>query len=134
MPPGPSPSAPNLLVVDPDGVRRGELVSMLAAEGARVAASPNAQDAMRLVATRRFDAAVIDLGLSGTAGIVLVAQFRGVGNGRNVPVLLLHSLCVEAERARAEDRAAHFGGVRLLARPVSAAQLAAAVNELTSRV
>lgn len=127
-------SAPHLLVVDADPARRAADAALLAACGARVSAAANSAEALRLVAGRRFDAAVVDQALGGPGAIVLVAQVRASGNGRDVPVLLFHSLPAGDALDREAERTANLGGVRLLARPVTGDAVAGALGALTARV
>ena len=134
MPRGLRLSAPHVLVVDTDPAERSAIAAMLAAEGARITMAASSGEAMRHVAARRFDAAVVDYAVPTLGGIVLVAQFRGCGNGRDVPVVVLHALLPGSKRDRAAERAAHLSGVVFLARPVTGQDLAAALNGVTSRV
>ena len=93
---------PNVLVVDGDPRARAEIAAMLTAEGARATQAASADEAMRCLAAHRFDAAVVDYGLPRVGGVVLVVLFRGVGNGRDLPVIVAGAVSGPAcERARA---------------------------------
>ena len=129
---GPRLSAPHLLVVDADPTSRTEVAAMLVAQGARVTTAGGADEALRHVTSRRFDAAVVDHALPGVGGVVVVAQLRCVGNGRDLPAVVLHGLAPGAERERAAGRATRLPGVAFIGRPVTGAALASAVNRLTA--
>ena len=129
---GPRLSAPHVIVVDADSKSRTDVATMLVAEGARVTTADCAGEAVRQVRAHRFDAAVVDYALPGVGGVVVVAQFRCVGNGRDLPVVMIHGLAPGPERERAADRISSLPGVEFVARPVTAPALRAAVNGLTA--
>jgi two-component system phosphate regulon response regulator OmpR len=122
-------SPPHVLVVDDDARARVEIAGMLAAEGARAAQAASAEEAMRCLAAHRFDAAVVDYALPGVGGVVLVVMFRGLGNGRDLPVIVT-GLLVGPARERARTHAAHLPGTAFLDKPVDRHRLAMALHGL----
>jgi CheY-like chemotaxis protein len=120
---------PSVLVVDGDARARAEAAAMLVAEGARVTEAANAKEAMRCLAAHRFDAAVVDYALQGVGGVVLIVLFRGLGNGRDLPVVVTGALTGPAfERARAH--AARLPGTAFVEKPVDRHRLAVALHGL----
>jgi DNA-binding response OmpR family regulator len=67
---------PRLLVVDDDSSHARTTAMGLRVEGFDVETARNADDALALMSTGAFDAAVIDLMLPGTNGIQLARLFR----------------------------------------------------------
>jgi len=120
---------PNVLVVDGDARARAEAAAMLTAEGARATEAASANEAMKFLAAHRFDAAVVDYALPGVGGVVLVVLFRGIGNGRDLPVVVTGALTGPAcERARAH--AASLPGTVFVEKPVDRHRLAIALHGL----
>jgi DNA-binding response OmpR family regulator len=67
---------PRVLVVDDDSSHARVVAIGLRVEGFDVELTHNADEALRLLADERFDAAVVDLMLPGTNGIQLARLFR----------------------------------------------------------
>lgn len=110
------------------------IAAILAEEGLRTTEAGSADEAMRCVAARRFDAAVIDYVLPGTDGVLLLVRFRGLGNGRGLPVVLTSALPPGRSRDAARENAARFACVGFLDKPVTGRRLLAALDALLSRV
>jgi CheY-like chemotaxis protein len=120
---------PHVLVVDGDPRVRDEIASALVAEGARATRAASADEAIRCVAAHRFDAAVVDYGLAGVGGVVLVVLFRGLGNGRDMPVIVVSSL-TGAAGDKAREHAARVPGTAFVEKPASRHRLAVALHGL----
>lgn len=126
-------AAPHVLVVDGDSAQRAHAEGLLRGEGARVSGASSGEEALRLVGRTRFDAVVVDYGLPGAGGVVLVAQMRGFGNGRDLPAVVVAGLPGPAlERARAH--AARLPRTGFLAKPVTAHGLGLALHELLAPI
>jgi two-component system phosphate regulon response regulator OmpR len=122
-------SPPHVLVVDGDSRARADIAAHLAAEGARVTEAKGSDEAMRLVAGRRFDAAIVDYGVPSVGGVVLVVLVRGLGNGRDLPFIVTSALTGGAlEQARAH--AARVPGTSFLDKPVDRHRLAMSLHTL----
>lgn len=134
MNPAPASAAPHVLVVDDQPEVRAMIAALLAEEGLRTTEAGSAEEAVRCVAARRFDAAVIDYVLPGTNGLLLLVQFRGLGNGRGLPVVLMSSLAPGKPRDAACENAARFACVGFLDKPVTGRRLFAALDTLLSLV
>jgi two-component system phosphate regulon response regulator OmpR len=120
---------PHVLVVDGDARARAEIAAMLVAEGARATQAASADEAMKRLAAHRFDAAVVDYSLPGVGGVVLIVLLRGVGNGRDLPVVVTGAMTGPAsERARAH--VARLPGTVFVEEPVDRHRLAIALHGL----
>jgi len=122
-------SEPHVLVVDADGPARSSLERTLREEGARVTPAAGAADALRQISCRRFDAVVVDYSLPGLGGIVAVAQMRGLGNGRDLPAIVLGALEGPARDA-ALARTERITQAVFLDKPVTAESLVSALHVL----
>lgn len=122
-------SEPHVLVVDADGPARASVAEALRDEGARVTPAAGTADAIKQLSARRFDAVVVDYGLPGLGGIVAVAQMRGLGNGRDLPAIVLGALEGPA-RDVALARTAGISQAVFLDRPVTAETLVSALHVL----
>ena len=123
-------SAPHVLVVDADSRSRAEIAALVVGDGARATQAASAAEAMRHVGARRFDAVIVDYALPGVGGVVLVAQFRGLGNGRDLPAVVLSALPPGPGQEKARQHAACLPGTVFLERPVSGPCLAHVINGL----
>jgi CheY-like chemotaxis protein len=122
-------SEPHVLVVDADGGARTSVEQALREEGARVTPAAGAADALRQVTSRRFDAVVVDYALPGLGGIVAVAQMRGLGNGRDLPAIVLGALEGDA-RETALARTERMSQAVFLDKPATAESLISALHVL----
>jgi CheY-like chemotaxis protein len=115
--------------VDADQGTRSAVEQALREEGARVTRAAGAADALKQVSSRRFDAVVVDYALPGLGGIVAVAQMRGLGNGRDLPAIVLGALEGPA-RDTALERTERISQAVFLDRPVTAEALVSALHVL----
>jgi CheY-like chemotaxis protein len=117
---------PLVLVVDDNSEVRAMIAALLAEQGVRPIEAATEAEAMQHVTSRRFDAVVLDLAMTG-AGVLLIARFRGLGNGRDLPVVAMNSLPPGPEREAARLLAAQFACVEFVDKPVTGRRLAAAL-------
>ncbi|MEW5917717.1 MAG: sigma-54 dependent transcriptional regulator, partial [Gemmatimonadota bacterium] len=101
-----SRSAINVLVVDADRTLRSACVSLLAAEGYTVASSGSGDEAISWIQRRRFDFMLLDLTLSDTPAMDVLAQ--GLRSNRQMLVAVMTAnptveSCLKAIRAGAWD-------------------------------
>ena len=82
-----APQASSILVVDDDEPIRDAVERGLALHGYAVAGAPDAETATAMIARRRPDLLVLDIGLPGISGIELCRRLRDVDV--DVPILVL---------------------------------------------
>ena len=126
------PGSFHVLVVDDNPELRAMIAALLIEEGLRATEAADADDAMRLVAAKRFDAVVVDFTMEQSSGLLLVARFRGIGNGRDIPAVLMNSLPSGKARDAAREQVSHFACVEFIDKPVTGRRLAAALGELVA--
>ena len=124
-------SGVHALVVDDDDDNVELFSAALTACGATVATASRADEALRLVATHRFDVVVSDIAMPGGDGYWLIGQVRQLADARarTVPVLAVTAFGREHSRARA--LAAGFGDH--LQKPVDPEVLCRTVAKLVGR-
>ena len=115
-----------LLLVEDDGIVAEAISGLLQAQGHRVAHAGHGLAALAEVATRAFDAALIDLDLPGMDGLALARMLRAQGHA--FPLLAVTARS-DAD-AEVQARAAGFDG--FLRKPVTGAMLAQALEALMS--
>lgn len=119
-------AALRLLLVEDDGIVAEAISGLLQAQGHRVAHAGHGLAALAEVATRAFDAALIDLDLPGMDGLALARMLRAQGHA--FPLLAVTARS-DAD-AEVQARAAGFDG--FLRKPVTGAMLAQALEALMS--
>ncbi len=117
-----------VLVVDDNRDAADTLTELLRAMGAEVAAAYNGADALRLVADRRFDLALLDIGMPVMDGCDLARHVRALPGGRAMTLIALTGWGQERDR----QRMASAGFDHHLLKPVGADDLAALLRA-TSR-
>jgi two-component system phosphate regulon response regulator OmpR len=122
-------SAPHVLVVDGDARARSDVAAMLVAEGARATEAAGPDEALNLLRMRRFDAVILDYSLPGSGAVVLLVRFRSLGNGRDVPAVVVSAL-VGSAREKARAHVAHLSLTAYLDKPVTGHALAVALRPL----
>jgi CheY-like chemotaxis protein len=126
--PGNAPAAAlRLLLVEDDAIVAEAISGLLQAQGHRVAHAGHGLAALAEVATRAFDAALIDLDLPGMDGLALARMLRAQGHA--FPLLAVTARS-DAD-AEVQARAAGFDG--FLRKPVTGAMLAQALDALMSK-
>jgi response regulator NasT len=118
---------PRLLVVDDDRIVLSTLVSGLSRAGFDVVVATDGDEATRVAVDTRPALAVLDVSMAGGGGLG-VAQF--LSRETHVPFLLLAPRKDEAEVRR---KAASFGAVGVVAKPVDMARLVPAVRAALER-
>ena len=114
----------SLLFVEDDRIVAEAISGLLQAQGHDVVHAGHGLAALTEVATRRFDAALLDLDLPGMDGLALARMLRAQGHA--FPLLAVTARSdVEAE---AQVKAAGFDG--FLRKPVTGAMLAQALASL----
>lgn len=113
------PTTKTILVVDDDPDVRLGLTMMLKGQGYRVAAAGDTIAAMRVAVVERPDLAILDIGLPGGEGFIVMERFRSLPALASVPVVVLTGRDPEAVRERAES----LGAVAVLGKPASSPDL-----------
>jgi DNA-binding response OmpR family regulator len=123
------PATKTILVVDDDPDVRLGLTMMLKAQGYRVAAAGDTISAMRIAVVEHPDLAILDIGLPGGEGYIVMERFRSLPSLAAVPVVVLTGRDPETVRARAES----LGAVAVLGKPASSPDLMHAVRTAFER-
>jgi DNA-binding response OmpR family regulator len=119
------PSGPRtILVVDDDPDVRRALLLLLKAQGYDVVTSEDAISAMTLAVARVPDVVILDVGLPGGEGFVVMERLRGVPNLAATPVIVISGREPTAIRKRAEE----MGAVAFLRKPTDNRLLLEAVR------
>jgi len=114
----------DLLVVEDDATIRAVLVGLLASAGHRVDAGANGLDALRMLAERRYDAAMFDLDLPGVDGLRLARMVRK----RPGAAAVLPLVAITANSSPGIEAACREAGFdAFLRKPVTAAELSHAL-------
>jgi signal transduction histidine kinase/CheY-like chemotaxis protein len=120
-----------VLIVDDAPDARDMLASVLVTAGADVVKSPSAEDALRQLADRRFDAIVSDIGMPDQDGYELMRAIRKLAPdlGGKTPAVALTAF------ARSEDRTrALLSGYQVhIAKPIEPHELVVTIGSLTGR-
>jgi len=116
-----------VLVVEDDDAVRAAVDRGLAVHGFRVSSVPDAEAAIELVARRRPDVMIVDVGLPGMSGIELCTRLRGLDV--DTPILILSA------RDQVGDRVAGLqaGADDYVVKPFSLDELAARLQALLRR-
>lgn len=117
----------NILVTDDDSDLRWVLGTTLGALGFGVVSSPNGEQALMEVGTRRFDAVLLDVNMPGMGGMETCRRIR-----RKAPLLPILMLTVrDAERDKIE--AFDAGADDYITKPFSVPELAARLRSAVRR-
>jgi two-component system KDP operon response regulator KdpE len=120
-------SSGNILVTDDDSDLRWVLGTTLGALGFGVVSSPNGEQALLEVGTRRFDAVLLDVNMPGMGGIETCRRIR-----QKAPLLPILMLTVrDAERDKIE--AFDAGADDYITKPFSVPELAARLRSAVRR-
>ena len=116
-----------VLVVEDDDAVRTAVDRGLGVHGFDVSSVPDAESAMALVARRRPDVMIVDIGLPGMSGVELCTRLRGLDV--DTPILILSA------RDQIGDRVAGLqaGADDYVVKPFSLDELAARVHALLRR-
>ncbi|GGG58530.1 DNA-binding response regulator [Salipiger pallidus] len=91
---------PTVLVVEDEAAQREVLRYNLEAEGFRVAAAANGEEALVLMDEEAPDVVVLDWMLPNLSGIEVCRQFKTKNETRAVPVIMLSARSEEVDRVR----------------------------------
>lgn len=114
-----------LIVEDEPRIAR-ELRRGLEGAGWSALVAPHAEEALRQLAQRTFDALVVDLMLPGRSGFDLLGQLRAAGN--TVPVLILSAKGELEDRLKGLELADDY-----LTKPYSILEVVARIRTITRR-
>lgn len=117
-----------LLLVEDDPIVAETITGLLRMQGHAVQHAGHGLEALTAIATRRFDAALLDLDLPGMDGLALASALRAQGFG--APLLAVTA----RSDASAESRARDAGFAGFLRKPVTGDALARALEALLSRL
>ena len=122
-----SPDGGRVLVVEDDDAVRTAVDRGLGVHGFEVSSVPDAESAMAIVARRRPDVMIVDVGLPGMSGVELCTRLRGLDV--DTPILILSA------RDQVGDRVAGLqaGAEDYVVKPFSLDELAARVHALLRR-
>ena len=122
-----SPDGGRVLVVEDDDAVRMAVDRGLGVHGFEVSSVPDAESAIAIVARRRPDVMIVDIGLRGMSGVELCTRLRGLDV--DTPILILSA------RDQVGDRVAGLqaGADDYVVKPFSLDELAARVHALLRR-
>jgi len=115
----------DVLVVDDDSDARAVLAAMLRNFGARVESAPNVQEALQILARRKFAVILSDIAMPSESGFMLVDRLReSRGPNAQTPVVAVTALTAAAAREGKSGFAA------ILRKPVDPTVLAGTVASM----
>jgi two-component system, chemotaxis family, chemotaxis protein CheY len=115
------------LCVEDSAMMRQLIVFALARiKGLRVTEAENGVDALRKLATNRFDLVITDINMPIMDGLKLVRRIRTDAAHRNVPIIVITTESSDQDRKRAMD----LGANAYIVKPIVAPQVIAAVAQL----
>jgi len=120
-------SSGNILVTDDDSDLRWVLGTTLGALGFGIVSSPNGEQALLEVATRRFDAVLLDINMPGMGGIETCRRMRQ--KAPLLPILMLTVRDSERDKIEAFDA----GADDYITKPFSVPELAARLRSAVRR-
>lgn len=108
------PSTKRLLVVDDDKDVRLALTLLFRSQGYQVSAAEDAISAVRMAVAEQPDLVILDIGLPGGEGFLVMQRFRGLPRLAAVPVVIITG----RDGGQLEARAKQLGAVAFLQKPV----------------
>jgi CheY-like chemotaxis protein len=118
---------PRILVVDDDLVIRATFTNIFDGEGYEVSAAPGGTEAVRLAASLRFDAILLDLFMPEMSGMTALHHLRTLAPGAAIVIL---SSYVEPDR---EVEARRLGAAAVLTKPADLEELLDFLHKVTRR-
>jgi two-component system, OmpR family, phosphate regulon response regulator PhoB len=88
---------PTVLIVEDEGAQREVLAYNLEAEGFRVVAAEDGEEAMMLVDEAAPDIIVLDWMLPNVSGIEICRRLKARSDTRNVPIIMLSARSEEVD-------------------------------------
>ncbi len=116
-----------LLLVEDDDIVADAIMRGLSAANYTVLRVGSAEAAQSALAAEEFALAVIDVGLPGADGLILVRRLRSAG--KTMPTLILTARCTLSDKVKALD----IGADDFLSKPFEPAELAARCRALMRR-
>jgi two-component system KDP operon response regulator KdpE len=113
-----------VLVIEDDAVARADLQARLGAAGYLVAQAADAASAMTVVNREHPDLILLDLGLPGGDGYLVLERLRKIAAFAAIPVLVITG----RSDAETRQRVAKLGVPPMLSKPVDTEALLAAVR------
>lgn len=92
-----------VLLIDDNDELRGFLTLCLTENSVEVVGTGDGAAALKSAEAEKFDLFVVDSILGGSDALDLVAQLRGLKNGRGVPVLLMSGIATALARRMAQS-------------------------------
>ncbi|WP_046868268.1 hybrid sensor histidine kinase/response regulator [Microvirga massiliensis] len=96
----------DLLLVEDDPNQRMSIAELLGDGGVSVTGVETAEQALEALNARRFDCAIIDLGLPDMPGIELIERMRKVQGGEEIPIIVYTGLELSKIQERTLERMA----------------------------
>lgn len=121
---------PTVLVVEDESAQREVLAYNLEAEGFRVAAAENGEEALLLVDELAPDIIVLDWMLPSVSGIEVCRRLKSRTETRNTPIIMLSARSEEVDRVRGLET----GADDYVVKPYSVVELMARVRTQLRRV
>ncbi len=115
---------PTVLLVEDEGAQRAVLTYNLEAEGFRVSAAANGEEALMLVDEAPPDLIVLDWMLPGVSGIEICRRLKARSEMRGVPIIMLSARSEEMDRVRGLET----GADDYVVKPYSVVELMARVR------
>ncbi len=124
-----SAGRPTVLLVEDEGAQREILTYNLEAEGFRVAAAADGDEALLLVEEASPDLILLDWMLPGVSGIEICRRLRARNETRGVPIIMLSARSEELDRVRGLET----GADDYVVKPYSVVELMARVRSQLRR-
>ncbi len=95
-----------LLLVEDDDVQRMSIAELMAGEEVEITGVGTAQAALESLQARRFDCAIVDLGLPDLPGAELIERMRKTSGGEELPIVVYTGMDMTKEQERRLQRIA----------------------------
>lgn len=115
-----------LIVEDSPMMRQLLVFAMARVRNLRVTEADDGVDALRKLATARFDLIVTDINMPIMDGLKLIRRVRTDENHKNTPIIVITTEGAEEDR----HRALQLGANAYITKPIQAPQVIAKVKEL----
>jgi DNA-binding response OmpR family regulator len=115
-----------LLVVEDEPVQLKLLMSGLASEGFQVVVARDAVQAVAMARKELPDLVLLDIGLPGGNGYVVLQRLRTLSSQLNTPIIAVSARSAETDKAKMLE----MGAADYFQKPVSLPPLVSRINEL----